>query len=294
MPMAKKIKFFSSLGLVLCLLVPGISRGENTAGPIGQKFSGEVIRYEVGFWIFFPVGGGEADFRDLGQGKYMVYHEGKAQGFVGWLTSYRREIYRSTMGTINNGKRLIPLRFEEHSIIGDWFRKKTTVYDYAAHKVFMEVEKEGEKSREEVEIPVGSFYDDPVTAFYNFRSGVYGKVEPGREFVVRTLPEKGPEKGKEEIRLIVASKEETDILRAKEADKAGKDLFVRILLDREMWGKKKGELEIWFNKDIVPTSGVVKDIRFFGDIRGKLTYRGFQKVPGSAPLPPGKETAEAK
>jgi hypothetical protein len=59
----------------------------------------------------------------------MVFHEGRAQGFVGWLTSYRREIYRSTMGTIHNGRRLIPLRFEEHSIIGDWFRKKTTVYD---------------------------------------------------------------------------------------------------------------------------------------------------------------------
>jgi len=69
---------------------------------------------------------------------------------------------------------------------------------------------------------------------------------------------------------------------------------VRILLDREMWGKPKGELEIWFSKDLVPISGVVKDIRFFGDIRGKLTYRGFQKAPGTTPLPPGKELAEGK
>ncbi len=291
--MTPKLKLYSSLFLLLFFLPPGISWGQNTTDPIWRKFLGETIRYEVGFWIFFPVGGGEADFRDLGHGKYMVFHEGQAQGFVGWLTSYRREIYRSTMGTINNGRRLIPLRFEEHSIIGDWFRKKTTVYDYAARKVFMEVDKEGEKSREEVEIPLGALYDDPVTAFYNFRAGVYGKVEPGREFLVRTLPEKGLEKGKEEIRLIVASREEADILRAKEPDKDGKDLFVRILLDREMWGKKKGELEIWFNKDVVPVSGVVKDIRFFGDIRGKLTYRGFQKAPVTPPLP-GKEPAAGK
>jgi hypothetical protein len=292
--MTKKLKLFFSLGLLLFFFHPGISWGENTADPVARKFSGEIIHYEVGFWIFFPVGGGVVDFRDLGHGKYMVFHEGKAQGFVGWLTSYRREIYRSTMGTINNGQRLIPLRFEEHSVIGDWFRKKTTVYDYAARRVFMEVEKEGEKSREEVEIPLGALYDDPVTAFYNFRAGVYGKVEPGREFLVRTLPEKGSAKGKEEIRLIVASKDEADILRAKEPDKAGKDFFVRILLDREMWGKKKGELEIWFNKDIVPTSGVVKDIRFFGDIRGKLTYRGFQNALATSRLPPGKEPAEGK
>ena len=292
--MTKKFRLLSSLGLLLWFFHPGISRGENAADPIWQKFSGEIIRYEVGFWLFSTVGGGEADFRDLGHGKYMVYHEGKAQGFVGWLTSHRREIYRSTMSTINNGKRLIPLRFEEHSVIGEWFRKKTTVYDYAAHKVFMEVDKEGEKSREEVDIPMGAFYDDPVTAFYNFRGGVYGKVEPGREFLVRTLPEKGSAKGKEEIRLVVASKDEADILRAKEPDKTGKDFFVKILFDREMWGKKKGELEIWFNKDIVPTSGVVKDLRFFGDVKGKLIYRGFQDAPATSPLPPGKEPAERK
>jgi hypothetical protein len=279
--MLKRLCNLPILGLLLFILLPGASWAKNQAEGIGEKFAGETIKYEVGFWIFVPVGGGAADFRNLGHGKYMLTHEGKAQGFVGWLTSYRREVYRSTMSTINNGRRLIPLRFEEHSIIGEWFRKKTTVYDYAARKVFMEVEKEGEKSREEKEIPVGSLYDDPVTAFYNFRSGVYGKVEPGREFLVRTLPEKG----KEEIRLIVASQEEADIKRSGEADKSGKDLFVRIVLDREMWGKKKGELEIWFSKDLVPTSGVVKDIRFFGDIRGKLTYRGIQNSPGAAPSP---------
>jgi hypothetical protein len=86
----------------------------------------------------------------------------------------------------------------------------------------------------------------------------------------------------------VASKEETAIKRAEETDKSGKDLFVRILLDREMWGKKKGEMEIWFTKDLVPTSGVIKDIRFFGDIKGKLTYRGIQNSPGPPPAPAGK------
>ena len=289
--MMPRLKFLLSLGLFLYSLLPGNSWGENTADPIGQKFSGEIIKYEVGFWIFFPVGGGVADFRNLGHGKYMVTHEGQAQGFVGWLTSYRREVYRSTMGTINSGQRLFPLRFEEHSIIGEWFRKKTTVYDYAARKVFMEVEKEGEISREEIEIPLGALYDDPVTAFYNFRSGVYGKVEPGREFLVQTLPDKGK---KEEIRLIVASQEETAIMRAKEIDKAGKDLFVRILLEREMWGKKRGEMEIWFSKDLVPISGVVKDIRFFGDIKGKLTHRGIQDSPGPPPAPAGKQPVERK
>ena len=222
-----------------------------------------------------------ADFRNLGNGKYMVFHEGKADGLMGWLTRYRREVYRSMMGTINNGQRLIPLRFEENSIIGKWFRKKTTVYDYAARKVSIEIEKEGEKNREELEIPLGIVYDDPVTAFYNFRFGVYGKVEPGKEFILRTLPRKG----EETIRLRVASKVETAIKRAEETDKSGKEYFVRILLNREMWGRKKGELEIWFNRELVPISGVVKDIRFFGDVKGKLTYRGLMNF-SERPAPP--------
>jgi Protein of unknown function (DUF3108) len=264
--------------------------GMPPADSIGDFFTGEVLKYEVGFWLINPVGGGVADFRSLGNGRYMVYHVGKAEGLVAWLTSYRREIYRSTMGMINNGKRLIPLRFEEYSVIGEWYRKKTTVYDYQAHKVFIELEKVGEpKSREEIDIPLGDLYDDPVTAFYNLRFGVYGKIEPGREFLLRTLPSKRPEI----IRIKVASKEEAESRRAAEEIKTGKDLLIQILIDREMWGRKKGEVEIWFNRDMIPQSGVVKDIRFFGDIRGRLAGHEYTAVPLPEDVPNGADRKAA-
>jgi hypothetical protein len=180
------------------------------------------------------------------------------------------------MTTINNGKRLIPLKFEEYSVIGEWYRKKTTTYDYPARKVIIEGEKEGKPmKREEMEIPVGVLYDDPVTAFYNLRFGVYGKVEPGKEFILRTIPSKGHEI----IRIQVAKKEEAERALAAEKVKTEKDLLIRILLDREMWGRKKGELEIWFNRELMPISGVVKDIPFFGNVRGRQTGHGFSPVP---------------
>jgi hypothetical protein len=276
----KKLKSYKKImpWMMIFLLLgwPWDCAGMRPADSIGDFFTGEVLRYEVGFWLIDPVGGGVADFRNLGHGRYMVYHVGKAEGFVGWLTSYRREIYRSTMGTINNGKRLIPLKFEEYSVIGEWYRKKTTVYDYQAHKVFIELEKVGEpKSREEIELPLGALYDDPVTAFYNLRFGVYGKIEPGREFLLHTLPSKRPEI----IRIKVASREETERRRVEEKIKTGRDLLIQILIDREMWGRKKGELEIWFNRDLIPISGVVKDIPLFGNIRGRQTWHGFSTVP---------------
>lgn len=267
-----------AIGMVIFLLLewPWVCAGMKREDSIGDFFAGEVLRYEVGFWLIDPLGGGVADFRNLGNGRYMVYHVGKAEGFVGWLTGHRREIYRSTMRTINNGKRLIPLKFEENSVIGEWYRKKTTTYNYQARKVIIEGEKEGKPmNREEMDIPVGVLYDDPVTAFYNLRFGVYGKVEPGKEFILRTLPSKGHEI----IRIQVATKEEAEKARASEKVGTGKDLLIRILLDREMWGRKKGELEIWFSRDLIPTSGVVKDIPWFGHVRGRQTFHGYTPVP---------------
>jgi hypothetical protein len=281
------------LWLVIFILLgwPGDGVGMKPEDAIGDFFTGEVLKYEVGFWLIDPVAGGVADFRRLGGGRYMVYHVGKTEGFVAWLTNSRREIYRSTMGSINNGKRLIPLHFEEYSVIGEWFRKKTTIYDYQAHKVVIEVEKTGKpKSREEIEIPLGALYDDPVTAFYNLRFGVYGKVEPGLDFILRTLPSKRPEP----IRIKVAPKEETERKRKAEKIKTGKELLIRILIEREMWGRKNVELEMWFNRDLTPISGVVKDIPLFGNIRGRQTFRGYSAVPlpEDLPSPTGPKGAE--
>ena len=61
--------------------------------------------------------------------------------------------------------------------------------------------------------------------------------------------------------------------------------MIQILIDREMWGGKKGELELWLNRDLIPTSGVVKDIPFFGNVRGRLAWHGYSPVPLPEDLP---------
>jgi hypothetical protein len=243
--------------ILLCCATVGLRRGATGGSPASLYRRG--LEYEVGFGLIGPVGGKQR-IPKPGNGRYRVtMRRGLVDG-----SGHRKEIYRSTMTTINNGKRLIPLKFEEYSVIGEWYRKRTTTYNYPARKVIVEGEKEGKPmKREEMEIPVGVLYDDPVTAFYNLRFEVYGKVEPGREFILRTIPSKG----QEIIRIQVAKKEEAEKAREAEKVKTGKDLLIRILLDREMWGRKKGELEIWFNRDLLPISGVVKDIPIFGNER---------------------------
>jgi hypothetical protein len=252
----------------LILLTVLTASAESAALVISEQITGETLRYEVGFWIFESIGGGGAVFNRLENGKYLFYHEGKARGIVGLLTLFRREIYQGTMATIHDGRRLIPLHFEEESVIGTWYRRKTTTYDWTARKVIVEIRKKGESTREEINIPAGVLYDNPITAFYNFRSGVYGKVEPGKDYTIQTVPRKGPYT----LRFSILSREETERRRVAEPDKDRKEILVRVYLDKEMLASKSGEVEIWFDRDLIPISGVVKDVHYFGDVRGRLTY----------------------
>ncbi len=189
------------------------------------------------------------------------------------------------------GKRLIPLKFEENSVIGEWYRKKTTTYNYQARKVIIEGEKEGKPmNREEMDIPVGVLYDDPVTAFYNLRFGVYGKVNRERNSSCGPSPARGTKSSVSRWQRRKKRKR-----RGAEKVGTGKDLLIRILLDREMWGRKKGELEIWFSRDLIPTSGVVKDIPWFGHVRGRQTYHGNTPVPlkEDVPIPDDRKKADS-
>ena len=270
-----KIIFFLFLGI---LLAAEDSFPQERKKQIGERFGGEDVQYEAGFWIFPTIGGGTAHFYDLGNGQFLLKHEGQAQGLAGWLTRHRREMHRAWMGAIDQGSRLIPLRLEEESVVGDSVRKKTTLYDYSARKIFMETIRDGERSREEMEIPPGVYYDNPLTAFYNFRYGVYGKVAPGGEFVIRAVPRKGPGI----FRVAVASEKEAVRLRQEDPEKKGKDFLVRIFLEQEFLGSPKGEIELWFDRELNPVSAMIRKVRFIGDIKGRITQFAY-RTPSRAP-----------
>ncbi len=251
--------------LVLLLAVPW-SPAPAARSLIGDRFAGETMDYDIGFWLFNPFGSGKATLQPAGNGKYFFSHEAEACGFIGVITGYRREIHRSLMSTMGEGRRFFPLSYEHQSVVGDWSRKRSTVYDYASGKMITTTEISGEPTaHKEIEIPGGPLYDSPVTAFYNFRFGVYGKVEPGREFHVPLSP-----KPKDVIHLILAPADEAEKKRQAETRKEGKDLFLTIRLDKSIIGSR--EINVWLNKDGIPVSGVIKALRFFGDITGTLTH----------------------
>lgn len=262
--------------LFLFMLVSGHSWAEGLKDSIGEHFRGEVLKYDFGFWVFPRAGQGIVTFQGLGNGKYLGFHEGKTLGWVGWATRYRRDTYRSIMGTSPDGKRLIPLRFEEEVLIGEEVRRRITAYDYARGKALAETRRDGKVEREEIEIPADRPYEDPLTAFYNLRGGVYGKVEPGKTFLIATVPRGGKAK---QIRMDIASREEAEKRRITEADKGKKDLLITVHMDRELVGSLQGGIEGWFSSDMVPISGIAKDVFFFADLFGKVTLHAFGGQP---------------
>jgi hypothetical protein len=231
-------------------------------------FRGEELRYQIGFLWFKQAAIGKILF-EKGEGNqgHKAILEGKTSGMIGWLTRYRRDIYTSYMEVIDGGKRFRPLRFEEDVVIGDKVRKRITLFDYGAGKLTKRrMNRRGVFIQTEERIPQGVVYDDFLTAFYNFRGGVYGKIERGKRYRVMTLPKKGVST----IDMEIATKEEEMRRRHGEGNKGPKEYYVTLFLDKEITRSRTGRVQGWVSKNLVPIEGTIEDVVLFGDVHGVL------------------------
>jgi hypothetical protein len=211
---------------------------------------------------------GKISFEEMREkGRYLATLQGESLSVLGFPARYRVDTYRSIMEEIDGGRRLRSISFEEDVEIRGKLRRRTHFLDYQKRKwIQVRQSKDGIKTRREEEIPPGMVYDDFVTATYNFRYGVYGEIERGRTYRVATFPKKGA--STYEVR--VASKEEEEKRRKPEKSKDGKEYFLKLILDAEMTHSKEGLIEGWLSKELYPIEGAIKDVIFFGDIKGTL------------------------
>jgi hypothetical protein len=118
----------------------------------------------------------------------------------------------------------------------------------------------------EERIPRGVVYDDFLTAFYNFRRGVYGKIQRGKRYRVRTIPKKGVST----IDVEIATREEELRRRHGEGNKGPKEYYVTLFLDKEITRSRTGRVKGWVSKNLVPIEGTIEDVVLFGDVHGVL------------------------
>ncbi len=269
------LKFLLGLPLLTSVRLPVRETWANSPiGPredrpsIGEFFKGEELQYEIGLWLFKNVAVGRINFEETAEkGRYLATLQGETLGVLGFVARYRVDTYRSLMEEIDGGRRLRSISFEEDVKIGSKRRRRTHFLDYQRRKWIRVRQKEdGSKTREETEIPPGMVYDDFVTATYNFRYGAYGEIARGKTYKVSTFPKKGATSY--EVR--VASKEEEEKKRKSEKSKEGKEYFLKLFLDAELTHSREGLIEGWLSKEFYPVEGRIKDVIFFGDVKGTL------------------------
>jgi len=233
---------------------------------MADAFVGEVLNYRIGFWFFDNVASGRVSFRKgEGDGEYIAMLEAHTTGLAGWLTRRRRDKYVSHLVLSSDGTRFITRSFEKTSTMRGKTRHGLKVVDYEKRTVISRSWGGGKDEKKTVEaIPEGVYTDDPLCAFYNFRSGVYGPVEEGREYRILTFPKDGriPD-----IYLRIATNDE----KGERAGGSSRAAFLaHARIDKEIFGSQTGDIEILFSMALRPVYAVAKDILFFGDIRGTL------------------------
>jgi len=303
----------SFISIVLCK--PAVSANQNSVthdidkkiAAIGEYFNGEEFTYDIGFWWFKKAAVGKIGIHRQNDGMYEITLTAETMGFVGFITSYRKDIYRTYAEEIDGGKRFRTKRFEKLTIIGDRKKNSYTEVDYDKGVYHWKIVESGKAEKQATE-PISSsvLYDDPLTGFYNFRFGVYGQIAEGKEFSIPAFPAEGisamsvkiatnEEKAKRlnpvrslPDKKLHASDSDRGILSAEEAsdgvnpDPTVIDYLADATTDKGLFGSRTGKVEIWFNKELIPVAAIAKDIILVGDVRGTLIEMtssvGFKKI----------------
>ena len=253
-------------------LAKPITLGEyNNFLPAGKitRFAGETLYYDISFLWFKNAASATVSFFEE-HGKYFSVLEASTKGFIGFFTSYRKHFYKTEFEIIDNGKKLRPKTFLRQVTIGSQVETTRHKFDYdnQSHSWQVHVDEDLVETGQN-EIPPGSAFNDILTSFYNVRNSVYGKLEKGRKFKIRTIPEKGHD----EISVHIWSERDQERFRIEEERGKRDELLFNIIVPKEIFKTKTGELRAWISKHYVPVETTVRDYILLGDLHARFTRR---------------------
>ncbi|MFQ5913640.1 MAG: DUF3108 domain-containing protein [Nitrospinota bacterium] len=262
--------FFGAVFLLAVVLQigPGAAEAARIVSPPEE----EKLVYDISFLIFRNAAVGMLKLKYLPErGLYEGMITARTKGFIGLLSLYRRDRYRSLMRLAPDG-RLVPVEFHKEVKMGGRRTVSTTVLDYEAGVMrWRSTEDNGRESEAEVKshpIPAGVVYEDFISAFLNLRRGVYGPIRPGREIQVLSLPTR---------KWFKERQRKTQYFTVKVGERKEKDgislMLVSITVPKELFGQKVGSVRFHIREDNVPSRIIVKKAVLFGDVRGKLRSR---------------------
>jgi hypothetical protein len=232
-----------------------------------REMAGERHAYTLDFLMF----------RNLAEGHLHMTSSKSPDGFraelvartlgvASWLSGERTQRYASVMEEVEAG-RLRPVSHEasvHKRKAGVWQeRQKRYRFDYAAGKVYQERGRDGTFTPGLVfELPAEQAPVDILTAFYNLRAGVYGRLHPGAHLQIPTFTSQGMS----EIIVEVLAGQSRPLQPSFPAD----GTLLRVWVDPEIFETGGAALYVWFDAAGRPARGVVENVIGLGDVHGRL------------------------
>ena len=249
--------------------------------PLALKFMGESLQYNVTFLWMANAASGTVKFkRDVGKG-YVGEVEANAKGFIGWITSHKKQKVTShmTVEKINGVDRFVTTIYRYESKKGEETNRSTHFFNYKKKRWYKRSYK-GDKLHKTStkKIKGDAPYDDMVCMSYNFRAGVYGLIDYGKKYTVTTIPYKGVSK----FSFHVASKDEMGKEKKWIKQHPTAKYMVVIKIDQKIFGIKTGFAKMLGDSDLVPIAATVQDAVSFGNVYADIVRpRAGQSKPDS-------------
>lgn len=227
--------------------------------------NGESFVYDISYLWFDRLAEGRLSVA-AGErpGTYRAELEARTLGVAGWLTGDRTQRYVSVMEKGPDGQ-LHFLSHEASIATGKGekreVRGKRYLFDAERGTVLYQRLKMGRISRE-TPIPIDRRTppSDILTAFFNFRSGVFGPIVPGRRYVIPTFSHKGISE------IVVETIPEAERNRYPDFPAGG--LLARVTVDGEIFDTQGGHVFVWFDEKGAPARGMVEGVIGLGTVRG--------------------------
>ena len=233
------------------------------------RFEGETLHYDISFLWFENAASAKVQFLKK-RNRYFSTLEASTKGFVGFFTSYRRHFYKTEFEVIDDKKSLRPISFLRQVTIGEHAEITRHEFNYTQKKhTWSKFVDDKEVETGINDIPNHNGFHDILTAFYNVRNGSYGPLSKGNSFKIKTIPEKGHD----EISVHISSKEEEEKFRTNEGREKKDELLLNIIVPKEIFKTKTGELMVWSSTHYIPVETTVKDYILLGDLHAKFTRR---------------------
>ncbi len=245
-----------------------------------RRFAGESLYFDISLLIFDNAAQAKVSFfEDKGKFKSILVAETK--GFVGFFTSYRKHIYKSTFEIIEGGRRVRTTKFERKVIVGDDVERTVHYMDYKSRQHhWFKYSNETLKEQNSEPLPENVFFDDILAAFYNFRNGVYGKLRKGQNYTISTIPEKSMKY----ILAYINTDQEAEKFQKEEDNEMGGSLLLKVVIPKDVFKTETGELTFWTSKHFIPLETTVKNYVLLGHLNARFAKRVYVGSPKNIAL----------